>query len=59
MLVPKNAAKALMGVRIIELASGVNFPEGITYERFATIPAVMYPKSAGIVLAKAVQRLLG
>ena len=59
MLVPISARNALASVRVIELASGVNFPEGITYERFASIPAEMYPKSAGMALGAAVKRLLG
>lgn len=58
MLVPVGAREALSKLRVIELASGVNFPEGITYERFAAIPAEMYPKSAGVVLGRAAMRLL-
>ena len=58
MLVPRSAARILSGVRLIELASGVNFPEGITTERFAAIPAQMYPKSAGIALGRAAERML-
>ncbi len=47
------------GLRIIELASGENMPHGINYERFASVPAVMYPKSAGEALADSVLRMLG
>ena len=59
MLVPPEARNTLSGARVIELASGVNFPDGITYERFASIPALMYPRSAGIALGRAAERLLG
>ncbi|MBQ8380725.1 MAG: hypothetical protein IJY18_02425 [Clostridia bacterium] len=59
MLVPKSSAPELKGVRVIELASGNNFPEGITYERLASVPAEMYPKSAGVALADAVMRMMG
>ena len=59
MLVPPAARETLSKVRTIELASGVNFPDGITYERFAAIPAEMYPKSAGVVLAKSALKLFG
>ncbi|MBE6634586.1 MAG: hypothetical protein E7617_00105 [Ruminococcaceae bacterium] len=47
------------GLRIIELASGENMPRGINYERFASVPAVMYPKSAGEALAASILRMIG
>ena len=54
-----DSVKALSSVRVIELASGDNFPEGLIYYRFSAIPAVMYPKSAGKVLYEAVVRMSG
>lgn len=57
-LIPEDAE--LPGdLRIIELASGNNIPDKINYERFASVPAVMYPESAGEALAEAMLRMLG
>ena len=58
-LIGDGAVRALSGVRVIELASGDNMPEGLTVERFASVPAVMYPASAGAALARSVLRMLG
>lgn len=58
-VIPIEAKEALSGTRIIELASGNNFPEDMNVARFASVPAVMYPKSAGRVLAECVLRMLG
>lgn len=58
-LIPACAAEALTGVRVIELAGGDNIPAGITYERFASVPAEMYPKSAGKALSDSIFRMLG
>lgn len=58
-LIGESCPEALSGVRVIELASGDNMPEGVAVERFASVPAVMYPRSAGRVLARAVMRMLG
>ena len=54
-----ESVKTLASVRVIELASGDNFPDGLVYDRFSAIPAVMYPKSAGKVLYEAVARMIG
>ena len=58
-LIGKESAEILKGTRLIELASGNNFPEGMYYERFASVPQEMYPRSAGQALAKAIIRMLG
>lgn len=58
-LIPSEAVCYLSGVRVIELASGNNFPEGLYYERFSSVPAKMYPRSAGRALADSVMRMLG
>ena len=57
-LIPRTAAPLLAGTRVIELASGSNISDGIVYERFASVPAEMYPKSAGAVFSDAVLRIL-
>lgn len=58
-LLGERAREALCSVRVIELASGDNMPEGVAVERLASVPAVMYPKSAGEALARSVLRMLG
>ena len=58
-LIPRSACEALAKTRVIELAAGDNIPEGIRAERFASVPAEMYPRSAGRVLSDAVLRILG
>lgn len=58
-LIGERAAEALSSVRVIELASGDNIPEGINVERLASVPAIMYPASAGAALARSVLRMLG
>ena len=45
------------GLRIIELASGENFP-GVKVERYPSVPARMFPKSAGRIWAEAVKRFI-
>jgi D-arabinose 1-dehydrogenase-like Zn-dependent alcohol dehydrogenase len=59
MLICEQRAKELSGVRVIELASGENLPDGVVYERFAAVPAKMYPKSAGYAMCRATLRMLG
>ncbi len=44
--------------RLIELASGDNFPSGIEYERLAALPAKMYPESAGKAIANSLMRFI-
>lgn len=58
-LVGDCARESLSAVRVIELASGDNMPEGIAVERLASVPALMYPVSAGAALARSVLRMLG
>ena len=58
-LLGENSREALSKVRVIELASGDNMPEGVAVERFVSVPAVMYPKSAGYALASSILRMLG
>lgn len=58
-LINESLKDRLANVRIIELASGDNFPEGLAVERFVSVPAAMYPKSAGFALARSVLRMLG
>ena len=58
-LIPDEAREYLSGVRLIELASGDNFPDGVYYERFSSVPAEAYPESAGIALAKSILRMTG
>ena len=58
LLCPNNA-RELAGVRVIELASGKNMPEGVEFERFSAVPAVMYPESAGRVMAESIIDILG
>ncbi len=41
-------AEALSRVSVIELASGGNIPDGIPYVRYASVPAELFPRSAGI-----------
>lgn len=51
--------EGLNTTKIIELASGDNFPIGRNVIRLSGIPAKMYPRSAGRVLADSVLRMLG
>ena len=45
------------GLRIIDLASGENFG-GLTVERYPSIPARMFPESAGRVWGRALERYI-
>lgn len=58
-IIPDDAAEYLSGVRLIELAPGNNYPEKVYYERFASVPAEVYPQSAGIAMAKSILRMAG
>lgn len=58
-IIDEAALDSLSGAKIIELASGSNFPTGASVLKLAAIPAKMYPKSAGRVLADSVLRILG
>lgn len=44
-------------VRVIDLASGDNFP-GMEVEKYPSVPAKMFPKSAGKVWGRAVERFI-
>lgn len=46
------------GLRIIDLASGENFPGVPNVERYPSIPAKMFPRSAGRAWGKALERHL-
>ena len=58
-LLDEGQRGSLLRLRIIELASGDNFPTGLAVERFASVPSFMYPKSAGVTLARSILRMLG
>ena len=58
-MVGEGAAGALRGARILELASGDNFPEGLEVVRLPSLPAKKYPRSAGKCLALSILRMLG
>lgn len=45
------------GLRIIDLASGDNFP-GIEVEKYPSVPARMFPRSAGVTWGRAVERFI-
>lgn len=45
-------------IRIIDLASGAVFPEGVAVERYPSLPARAFPISAGRILAESVERFL-
>ena len=57
------AAVLLMGVlssgKIIDLASGENFPENCGVSKLGGIPGLMYPISAGRIYAEAALRYEG
>lgn len=52
------ALDSLSDTEIIELASGDNFPKGTKITRLPSLPAKMYPRSAGKVLADSVLRMI-
>ena len=58
-LIPKDASVALTDTRVIDLASGTNIPESIHYESWQSVPAAMYPESAGRELYLSIMRMLG
>ena len=49
---PKKAKGFGYSTRIVELASGSNFPPEIEVEKMPSLPALMYPKTAGELYAK-------
>ena len=57
-LLPESAAEILGKTRVIELASGKNIPDKIPHEIWASIPANMYPVSAGRELYSSIMRML-
>lgn len=57
--VGEGAVEALRGTKILELASGDNFPEGLEVVRLPSLPAKKYPRSAGKCLAQSILRMLG
>ena len=58
-IVGDAVVEELRGVKIIELASGDNFPDGLGVVRLPSLPAKKYPKSAGKRLARSILRMLG
>ena len=46
------------GLRVIDLASGTNFPEYAAVEKYPSVPARMFPRSAGRIWYESVKRLL-
>ena len=58
-LLCSSACELLAGTRVIELASGDNFPRDMKVERLMALPAKAYPVSAGRILARSVLRMLG
>ena len=48
----------LPGLRIIDLASGDNFGDGVKVEKYPSIPAKMFPYSAGRIWHEAIVRFL-
>ena len=46
------------GLRVIDLASGENFPGLSDVERYPSIPARMFPYSSGRMLGRACERFL-
>ncbi len=57
-LIPPQAAGELAHTRVIDLASGKNLPDSIPHESFPSVPALMYPKSAGAALYNSIMRML-
>ena len=59
---PARILDALAGfdgdMRIMELASGDNFPTGVKVERYPSLPARAYAESAGRVWAKSAERAI-
>lgn len=45
-------------LRVIDLASGDNFPGAPQVEKYPSVPSVMFPVSAGIAWGRAVERFL-
>ena len=58
-LVGSKAADALRETKILELASGDNFPDNVDVMRLPSLPARKYPISAGRSLARAVLKMMG
>ena len=46
------------GLRIIDLASGDNFAEGVKVEKYPSVPAKMFPYSAGRIWYESIARFL-
>ena len=53
-----NADSIPRSLRIIDLASGNNFPESVTVERYPSVPAKMFPMSAGRAWGRALERFI-
>lgn len=57
-LLTDGCAEMLENTRVIELASGKNLPPSIPHEIWSSIPANMYPRSAGEELYRSIMRML-
>lgn len=58
-IVGDEVVGALGTTKILELASGDNFPAGLEVVRLPSLPAKKYPRSAGKCLAESILRMLG
>jgi hypothetical protein len=58
-IVGEDVVGVLGSAKILELASGDNFPAGLAVERLPSLPAKKYPRSAGKCLAESILRMLG
>ncbi len=58
-IISNEAIAAFEKTKLIELASGYNFPESASVTRLMQLPAKMYPRSAGRVLGNSILRMLG
>jgi hypothetical protein len=53
-----EGGRAAEGLRIIDLASGDNFGDGVKVEKYPSVPAKMFPYSAGRIWHEAIVRFL-
>ena len=58
-IISDEAIEALNKTKLIELASGDNFPKNAPVTRLMQLPAKMYPRSAGRALGDSILRMLG
>lgn len=58
-IISDEAIAAFEKTKLIELASGDNFPKNASVTRLMQLPAKMYPRSAGRALGGSILRMLG